>query len=177
MNVVFYLSAIISLISTALVISRNNAVHALLFLVLSFLSLGLVFYTLGAPLIAALEIIVYAGAIMVLFLFVVMLLNLGKKTNEMEASWMDVKTWGSASLIAVILFGELIYIISNVPPGTGIQVIEPKTVSLALFGPYVLGVELVSMLLLAGLIGAYHLGRSTRGEPEPENMAEGGEEK
>ena len=79
MDAVFYLAAVIAILATVMVITRLNAVHALLYLIVSLLSVAVVFYTLGAPFIAALEVIIYAGAIMVLFVFVVMMLNLGKK--------------------------------------------------------------------------------------------------
>jgi len=72
----FTVSAIITLITTALAITRANPVHALLYFVLSLLCMAVIFFTLGAPFAAALEVIVYAGAIMVLFLFVVMMLAL-----------------------------------------------------------------------------------------------------
>ena len=78
MNILFYLAALVAVVATAMVITRLNTVHALLYMIVSLLALALVFYTLGAPFVAALEIIIYAGAIMVLFVFVVMMLNLGE---------------------------------------------------------------------------------------------------
>ena len=63
--------------------------HALLYLVVSLLSVALIFFMLGAPFAAALEVIVYAGAIMVLFVFVVMMLNLGPQTAAQERQWLD----------------------------------------------------------------------------------------
>lgn len=164
MNVVFYLSAAIAIISTALVITRLNAVHALLYLIVSLLSVALIFYTLGAPFVAALEVIIYAGAIMVLFVFVIMMLNLGPQATEQERRWLSPTMWGGPGILAIILIAELIYVLAShggQPPGG--SVVEPKQVGIALFGPYLLGVELASILLLAGLVGAYHLGR--RSEP------------
>ena len=75
----FYVAGAVAILSTALMITRLHAVHALLYLIVSLLAVSVVFYTLGAPFIAALEVIIYAGAIMVLFVFVVMLLNLGEQ--------------------------------------------------------------------------------------------------
>ena len=77
MNTVFYISAAVALASTVMVITRRKAVHALLYLIVSLLAVAVVFYALGAPFVAALEVLIYAGAIMVLFVFVIMLLNLG----------------------------------------------------------------------------------------------------
>jgi NADH-quinone oxidoreductase subunit J len=160
MEVAFYIAAIVAIISTILAITRLNAVHALLYLIVSLLSVAIVFFVIGAPFIAALEVIIYAGAIMVLFVFVVMMLNLGKKGTDMERQWQRDGMWVGPSILAATLIAEVAYLVSG--PGTavyGSTVIGPKQVSIALFGPYLIGVELASMLLLGALVGAYHLGR------------------
>jgi NADH-quinone oxidoreductase subunit J len=160
MNVIFYLSAATAVLSTALAISRVNAVHALLYLIVSLLAVAMVFFTVGAPFIAALEVIIYAGAIMVLFIFVVMVLNLGEEAAEQERRWLTRGIWFWPSILALLLLGELIYVLAVGGFETpDLQTIGPKQIGIALFGPYVLAVELASMLLLAGLVGAYHLGR------------------
>ncbi len=82
MELTFYIAAAVAVVATVLMLTRLNVVHALLYLIVSLLGVAVVFYVLGAPFVAALEAIVYAGAIMVLFLFVVMMLNLGKRTAE-----------------------------------------------------------------------------------------------
>ena len=78
MELAFYIAGAVAVIATLLMLTRANVVHALLYLIVSLLAVAVVFYTLGAPFVAALEVIVYAGAIMVLFVFVVMMLNLGE---------------------------------------------------------------------------------------------------
>ncbi|SVD87034.1 uncharacterized protein METZ01_LOCUS439888, partial [marine metagenome] len=75
------------------VIVQTNIVHALIYLILSLLAVAVIFYVLGAPFAALLEAIVYAGAIMVLFLFVIMMLNLGQHTRDEERSWLSLKGW------------------------------------------------------------------------------------
>lgn len=160
MTFLFYTSAFVAVIATVLVITRTNAVHALLYLIVSLLAVALIFFALGAPFVAALEVIIYAGAIMVLFIFVIMMLNLGNETAKQESSLLTPGIWIGPSVLCVILVGELVYFLigvhSAIPdPGT----VSTKQVGIALFGPYALGVELASMLLLAGLVGAYHLGR------------------
>lgn len=165
MDIVFYLSSAVAIIATLFVITRTNAVHALLYLIVSLLAVAVVFFTLGAPFIAALEVIVYAGAIMVLFVFVVMMLNLGPESMEQERSWLTPQAWVGPAILAVILIVELGYalLVRGIQPSpAAAQPIAPVQVGLALFGPYLLGVELASMLLLAGLVGAYHLGRRER---------------
>jgi len=162
----FYVAAVIAIVSTVLMISRSNAVHALLYLVVSLLAVATVFYALGAPFVAALEVIIYAGAIMVLFIFVMMMLNLGDRATQMERTWLTPAVWVGPAILSTILIVEFGYTVgaagrAAMPHGTG-----PKEVAMVLYGPYMLGVELVSMLLLAGIVGAYHLGWSGPGERE-----------
>ena len=171
MNVAFYIAGAIAVVSTAMVITRSNAVHALLYLIVSLLSVALVFFTLGAPFIAALEVIIYAGAIMVLFVFVMMMLNLGPQTVEQEGQWFSPEAWGGPAILVAILLAELVSVLAQGGgQSTSVVSVDPKEVGIALFGPYLLGVELASMVLLAGLVGTYHLGRRDR----PEEQRKGG---
>ncbi len=160
MNATFYISAVVAVLSTVMVITRASAVHALLYLVVSLLAVALVFYSLGAPFAAALEVIIYAGAIMVLFVFAVMMLNLGRTATAQELQWIRPGAWDGPALLAAILAAELCYTLASggasAPPG---RVVSAKQVGIAFYGPYLLAVELASMLLLAGLVAAYHLGR------------------
>jgi NADH-quinone oxidoreductase subunit J len=159
MNEIFYLSGMVAILSTVMAITRRNAVHALLYFIVSLLSVAVIFFILGAPFIAALEVIIYAGAIMVLFIFVIMMLNLGPQSIEQEKQWLSPKTWIVPVILTLILIAELIYLLTYAEGLSGFRAVGPKQVGIALFGPYVLGVELASILLLSGLIGAYHLGR------------------
>jgi NADH-quinone oxidoreductase subunit J len=155
---VFVISSTVALISTILVITRRNPVHALLYLILSLLAVAVLFYSIGAPLAAAFELIVYAGAIMVLFVFVVMLLSPGAVAGAgpRRKPWF----WLGPALLGLVLLGELVYVFTRSPPRPlTAGAVPPQQVGLALFGPYLLGVELASFLLLAGLVGAYHIGR------------------
>jgi len=162
MNLVFYISGAVALAATILAITRLNAVHALLYLILSLLAMALVFFSLGAPFVAALEVIIYAGAIMVLFVFVVMMLNLGPEAAQLERQWQRPRLWAGPALLAAVLLVELIAILVQGSVPLAAASVEPRQVSLALYGPYLLGVELASLLLLGGLVGAYHLGRRAR---------------
>jgi len=160
MNAPFYIAAMVAIVSTFMVVTRSNAVHALLYLIVSLLAVALIFFLLGASFVAALEVIIYAGAIMVLFVFVIMMLNLGPQTAAQERQWLTPGTWVGPAVLMVALAAEFIYVLSSTHGKLlEIRVIGPKQVGIALFGPYVLGVELASMLLLAGMVGAYHLGR------------------
>jgi NADH-quinone oxidoreductase subunit J len=160
MELLFYIAAAVTVLATLRVITHLHAVHALLYLIVALMALAVIFYLLGAPFAAALEIIVYAGAIMVLFIFVVMLLNQGPLTVEQERRWLAPGIWIGPSLLALVLLAEVFYIILADPsPSQNLVAIQPKEVAIALYGPYVIAVELASMLLLPGLIGAYHMGR------------------
>ena len=166
MQLAFYIASAVAVVSTALMLTRLHIVHALLYLIVSLLGVAVVFYLLGGSFVAALEVIVYAGAIMVLFVFVVMMLNLGARGVEMEKRWLTPGIWvgpvvlGGVLIIQVLYMVHIIqvlYMVHGSTAGLGAGGVEPKQVGIALFGPYLIGVELASMLLLAGLVGAYHL--------------------
>jgi NADH-quinone oxidoreductase subunit J len=158
MELAFYIAGAVAVISTGLMLTRMNVVHALLYLIMSLLGVAVVFYVLGAPFVAVLEVIVYAGAIMVLFVFVVMMLNLGAHEAETEKQWLTPGIWTGPALLAAILIIEVLYLVRGGSAKVSTGALGPKEVGIALFGPYLIGVELASMLLLAGLVGAYHLG-------------------
>ena len=167
MNAMLYIAGFVAVISTLMVITRKNAVHALLYLIVSLLSVALVFYLLGSPFVAALEVIIYAGAIMVLFVFVIMMLNVNKSSAQQESQWTSPAGWVGPACLSAILLGELIYVIGR--SGIGLVdagMVGPKQVALSLFGPYLIAVELASTLLLSGHVGAAHLGRRGR-EKDP----------
>ena len=166
MELTFYLAGAVAVLSTVLMLTRLNVVHALLYLIVSLLGVAVVLYTLGAPFVAALEVIIYAGAIMVLFVFVVMMLNLGAPAAKMEKQWLTPGIWTGPVLLATILIIEVFYLVRSGAPGASTGALDPKQVGIALFGPYLIGVELASMLLLAGMVGAYHLGYRDTEKPE-----------
>jgi len=165
MEVAFFVSGSVAVIATILAITRLVAVHALLYLIVSLLAVAVVFYTMGAPLVAALEVIIYAGAIVVLFLFVVMMMNLGVRTQEIESKWLAGRAWIGPVILSALLLVEVIYLIIRAPiPATMSSISTPKQIGMALYGPYLLGVELASMLLLGALVGACHVGQTSRRE-------------
>ncbi|MFZ0593063.1 MAG: NADH-quinone oxidoreductase subunit J [Bryobacteraceae bacterium] len=166
MLLTFYVAGAIAVVSTALMITQLKAVHALLYLVISLLAIAVVFFTLGAPFVAALDAIIYAGAILVLFVFVMMLLDMGDRATRIERSWLTPKAWIGPAILAAILLAEFGYILIAPAGSPGVVgEVGYEQVGMALFGPYLLGVELVSILLLAGIVGAYHLGWN-----DPEEM-------
>jgi NADH-quinone oxidoreductase subunit J len=165
----FYFAAAVAVIATLFAITNYNPVHALLYLIVSLLAVAMVFFSVGAPFAGVLEVIIYAGAIMVLFVFVVMMLNLGKATVDQERRWLAPRTWLGPGVLSLALLCELVWVLGgygvHVTAGgravsaggqaVGAMQIGAVQVGVALFGP----VELASMLLLAGLVAAFHLGR------------------
>lgn len=159
MILLFYIAGFVAVIATVAVILQTNIVHALIYLILSLLAVAVCFYTLGAPFAAILEAIVYAGAIMVLFLFVIMMLNMGQHSLDQERSWMVPKVWIVPSILASVLLAQLLTVMTQYDHELALTTIDVMEVSALLFGPYVLAVELASILLLAGLVAAYHLAK------------------
>ena len=158
----FWIPALVALASTFLVITRRNASHALIYLVVSLLSVAVIFFVLGAPFAAALEVVIYAGAIVVLFLFVVMMLNLGNTSVLRETRWLRPGMWVGPAILVAILLITMVYVLAGLSDRTAVtagEMVGPKAVGTELFGPYLLAVELAGFLLLAALVGAYHLGR------------------
>ena len=159
MTLLFYLAGAIAIIATFAVIVQTNIVHALLYLILSLLAVAVIFYVLGAPFAAVLEAIVYAGAILVLFLFVIMMLNLGQHTRDQEKGWLTGRMFPAPGVMSALLLGQLLNVLSQVDQDMAVTRVGVMEVSALLFGPYVLAVELASILLLAGLVSAYHLAK------------------
>ena len=163
----FYLLAIVAILASLRVITRTNPVHALLNMIVTLLALSGIFFALGAPFAGALEIIVYAGAIMVLFVFVVMMLNLGTQSTLEEESWLASSAWAVPAGLAFIV-GLTLFSWSGMKHGSegmmpafiGVEKKKKKMIGAKLFTEYLLLVEIAGFLLLAGLVAAYHLAKS-----------------
>ena len=156
----FYLLAAVTVAATAMTVTSRSLVHAVVCLVASFLGTAMLFYLLGAPMLAALEVIIYAGAIMVLFLIVVMLMA-------------DEKQEGASALLNNLFFlvgvGGLALALVLLFPGR-LEVLEtaavmPREFGRFIFTRYWLAVEIVSFLLFVALVGAYYLGRDRGNVP------------
>ncbi|HET7839452.1 MAG TPA: NADH-quinone oxidoreductase subunit J, partial [Rectinemataceae bacterium] len=151
MNTAFVVAGLVAIVSTLMVIVQRNAVHALLYLIVSLFALAVTMFLLGAPFVAALEVIVYAGAIMVLFVFVVMMIGA-------ESSRVESRAWIGPSLLGLVLLAELAWVLLLAPTaaakvGAPVVGVSPKELGIALLGPYLVGVEIAAFLLLAGLVG------------------------
>ena len=158
----FYALAAVAIFASLRVVTLANPVHAILSMIVSLLAISGIFFVLGAPFAGALEIVVYAGAIMVLFVFVIMMLNLGMSNDEREERWLDAGTWavptGLTIIIAVVLYA-MIGLNHDDAAMIGGTTISAKAVGTVLFTKYIMLIEVAALLLLAALVAAYHLGK------------------
>ena len=168
MATLFYISAAVAILATLMVTLRANIVHALLYLLVSLLAVAMVFYVLGAAYAAVMEIIIYAGAILILFVFVIMMVSVSGESVQQERRWLELRVWLGPAALGLVLLGELVYVLlSGQGKPAGFETVSAVDVGASMFGAYKIGVELVSMLLLSGLVGAYHLARRRDGDEPP----------
>lgn len=165
--ILFLILALIAVASALGMLLSRNAVYSALFLVLNFVTVAVFYLLLGAPFIAMAQITVYAGAIMVLFLFVIMLLGAESLTGI--SNWRKILFPG---VLAVILFVEAAYllIVKARPAG---DVLQPEAavntmdnlrqLGTSLFSDYLLPFEVVSILLLVAMVGAIILTKKEKG--------------
>jgi NADH-quinone oxidoreductase subunit J len=155
---IFYLLAIVILTATGLAVTRRQPVHAVLYLIVAFLGTAALFFLLGAPLLAAFVVIVYAGAMMILVLFVIMLFQ--RSPRELGL----LSEWGPATLLGVIFLAVAVSMVFR-DPGSGIilqgAVAQPREFGRFLFDRYWLAVEIVSVLLLVALVAIIQLSKRT----------------
>ena len=156
-QILFILFGAVSLIGAISVISFRHPIYSALSLIVTFFAQAGLFVLLGAHFVAAVQVIVYAGAIMVLFLFVIMLLNLG--TLSLKGA-MSGKLKGFAIILGILLAAEGIYIAVNALNDTAVASAAPTTgttttyqIGELLFTKYLLPFEVTSLILLAALIG------------------------
>lgn len=157
-QIAFFFLAGLALISAIMVITRRNAVHSVIWLIVTLFSVAGIFLMLHAEFLFAVQIILYVGGIMVLFLFVIMLVNLDKVAKQQQFN----RQWALALFTSVILLAELGYGIYQsrhgftLAPATAVPQAEGNTqaVAMALYQNYMLPVEIASLLLLVAMMGA-----------------------
>jgi NADH-quinone oxidoreductase subunit J len=155
--VIFYLLGAVIVTATALAITRRNLMHTIVYLVLSFIGTALLFFLLGAPFLAVLEVVIYAGAIMVLFLFIVMMLEI-KPEERTLGPWL--RQWALAlSGICLMIMVGFLFLNAGGPGPLPLVTASPLAFGRFLFQKYWLGVEIASFLLFVALVGALYLGR------------------
>ena len=157
-QIAFFIISVVALVSAVMVITRRNAVHSVIWLIVTLFSVAGVFLMLHAQFLFAVQIILYVGGIMVLFLFVVMLVNLDVSLRQSQFS----RQWQVALVTAIVLMIELAYGLYQghqaFPLGEAAAGPPPlqntEAVALALYRDYMLPVEIASILLLVAMVGA-----------------------
>lgn len=162
----FFGLAAVAVWTAACMLLSRNAVYSALFLVLNFMTVAVFFLLLHAPFIALMQVTVYAGAIMVLFLFVIMLLGAERVETQPSLPWQAPV----AVALTVVLFGLMALALLLGPaaegaPPLGAAFGSPAALGEVLFGDYVLPFEITSLLLLVAMVGAIVL---TRRQKRPE---------
>ncbi|MEO6163901.1 MAG: NADH-quinone oxidoreductase subunit J [Candidatus Binatia bacterium] len=157
-SVIFYLLATLLVIASLLVVFLRNVVHCAMALVSALLLIAVLFVTLQAPMVGVLQVMVYAGAIMVLFLFVIMFLNPAARERQ-HGLW-----WGFGTVLALMLAGVLVpLVMTNDLPADPVAATElfgsPEMLAKSLFSDFVLPFEIASVLLLVAIIGAVVLAK------------------
>lgn len=154
-TVIFGLFAALALVSALVVVTHKSPIYSTLALVLTLFSVAVLFVLLGAPFLGALQVLVYAGAIVVLFLFVIMLLNVQKE--EMAHAGLGGQFW--AAILAAVVFVGMLGLTFWRAGSPAVRPLTPESVSLKglaaeLFSTYLLPFEIVGLLLLVAVIGA-----------------------
>lgn len=157
-QIAFFLLSAVTLISAVMVITRRNAVHSIIWLIVTLFSVGGIFLTLHAEFLFAVQVILYVGGIMVLFLFVVMLVNLDVALKQAQFN----RQWQVALVTALVLMAELGYGIYRGHQGFTLAQVtatpmsggNTQAVGLVLYQDYMLAVEIASVLLLVAMVGA-----------------------
>ncbi|BAJ01607.1 NADH-quinone oxidoreductase subunit J family protein [Shewanella violacea] len=163
-DIIFCITAAVAIISALLTVSAHNVVHALLYLVTMMLAIALIFFLLGSPFAAALQIIVYAGAVMVLFVFVTMMLHQGERSLVAERQLFNPKVAKGPLILSMLLVIELT-MISLGSVGLHQEILTSplpveqtvKQLAIQLFGSYRVLVVLAAIMLLTALVSAIHI--------------------
>ncbi|OFY86972.1 MAG: NADH dehydrogenase [Bacteroidetes bacterium RIFCSPLOWO2_12_FULL_35_15] len=158
----FYFLSFLAIMFALMVVLSKNPVHSVLYLVLTFFTIAGHYVLLNAQFLAVVHVIVYAGAIMVLFLFVIMLMNLNKETEPHKSPWLKFSAAIASGLMLIVLVGSLKgaeTIIATNPFNANIGLIE--NLGQCLFNDFLLPFEVSSILLLVAMVGAVMLGKKS----------------
>ncbi len=160
-KIIFIYFALVIIVSALLTVTRRNPVHSVMFMLLLFFHIAGVFVLLHAEFLAAVQLIVYAGAILILYLFVVMLLNVDKESSAARAN----RFWPWMIGFGVLIAGEIMLLISRGSfPAEGGQAMWSggsgvKELGIVLYQKYLVPFEIASVILLVGLVGAVMLAK------------------
>ncbi|HUJ16946.1 MAG TPA: NADH-quinone oxidoreductase subunit J [Nitrospirota bacterium] len=161
-KLIFLYFAAVIVVSAVLMISRRNPIHSVMFMLLLFFHIAGLFVLLNAEFLAAVQLIVYAGAILILYLFVVMLLNVDQEQQTVRAN----KFWPWVAAFGLLIAGEIVLLVSRGSfPRTAEQTMRTgvgiKELGQVLYSRYLIPFEIASVILLVGLVGAVMLAKKT----------------
>lgn len=157
----FYFLSFLAVLSALMVVFSRNPIYSVLYLVITFFCVGGHYLLLSAEFLFAVHIIVYAGAIMVLFLYVIMLLNLNKEDESHKSGYLRFAAVISAGLLLLVIVAALRGVDSaRVKVGAPTTYGMVKELGKLLFNEFLLPFEIVSILLLAAMVGAVMLGKA-----------------
>ena len=162
---VFYFLSFVAILSALMVVFSKNPVHSVLYLIITFFCIAGHYVLLNAEFLAVVHVIVYAGAIMVLFLYVIMMLNLNQESEPHKSTLLKVAATICAGLLIVVLIGTLKgteLMTTQQPTDASIGMV--KNLGKVMFNEFLLPFEITSVLLLAAMVGAIMLGKSETAE-------------
>ncbi|MEO0983842.1 MAG: NADH-quinone oxidoreductase subunit J [Pseudomonadota bacterium] len=160
-----FVFALLGVAASALAATRTNAARAVAFLLASLLALGAAFFALDATFAGALQILVYAGAVVAVFIFVLITVDSSARAIDQEGRGMR-QAWPAAALASALILAPLVFAPVPADPPSSVTPSTTKDVGTLLFGPWAIAVEAASFLLLAALIGVRHIGGRDRNEEE-----------
>lgn len=165
----FYFLSFVAIFSALLVVFSKNPVYSVLYLIITFFAIGGHYLLLSAEFLAVVHVIVYAGAIMVLFLYVIMYLNLNRDTEPHKSNILKISAAICAGLLMIVLVGSLkgAAIISAQHPESGVEIGTIENLGKVLFTDFLLPFEISSILLLAAMVGVVMLGKSELHKTDP----------
>jgi NADH-quinone oxidoreductase subunit J len=159
-EIAFYILSGLAIATALMVVLSKSPVHSVLYLIVTFFAIAGHYLLLNAQFLAAVHVIVYAGAIMVLFLYVIMMLNLNKESEPHKPVWIKFAAVIAGGMLLVTLIGSL-RAAEALPPATNVDVTigSVERLGMALFNEFLIPFEVSSILLLAAMVGAVMLGK------------------
>jgi NADH-quinone oxidoreductase subunit J len=155
----FYFLSFLAILCALMVVVSKNPVHSVLYLILTFFAIAGHYLLLNAQFLFAVHIIVYAGAIMVLFLYVIMMLNLNAEVEPHKNKWWKFAATISGGILMIVLVGALRTSAENLSPVAGEQIGLIKSLGITLYREYTLPFEISSILFLVAMVGTVMLGK------------------
>jgi NADH-quinone oxidoreductase subunit J len=158
-NYIFFFLSFLAVLSALMVVVAKSPIHSVLYLIITFFAIACHYVLLNAQFLAAVHIIVYAGAIMVLFLYVIMMLNLNSEVEPHKSKWLKFAATITGGLLMVIMVGALKGTEMSASTGAGTEIGLVRSLGITLYKDFMLPFEISSILFLAAMVGSVMLGK------------------